>query len=107
MKKLNMKLNILMTFHSQTDNQSEILNQILEQYLQTFYNYHQDDWLELLPFVKFSYNNSINVSMKMTPFYASYGQHPCSVWLSDTQEKCIPSPAMLGSFSALAFFGIP
>src|SRR5947207_14516014 len=27
--------------------------------------------------------------MKMTPFYASYGQCLRSVWLSDTQEKCV------------------
>ena len=79
MKKLDVKLNILIAFHPQTDSQSEILNQILEQYLQTFCNYHQDDWLELLPFAEFSYNNSTNASMKMTPFYASYGQHPHSV----------------------------
>ena len=73
MKKLNMKLNMSTAFHPQTDGQSEILNQILEQYLQTFCNYHQDNWLELLPFTEFSYNNSTNASMKMTPFYAGYG----------------------------------
>ena len=27
--------------------------------------------------------------MKMTPFYASYGQHSHLVWPSDTQEKCV------------------
>ena len=89
MKKLDVKLNMSTAFHPQTDGQSEILNQILEQYLRTFCNYHQDDWLELLPFAKFSYNNSTNASMKMTLFYASYGQHPRSVWLSDIQEKCV------------------
>ena len=89
MKKLDVKLNMSTAFHSQTDGQSEILNQILEQYLWTFCNYHQDDWLELLPFAEFSYNNSTNVSTKMTLFYASYGQHSRSVWPSDTQEKYV------------------
>ena len=89
MKKLDVKLNMSTAFHPQTDGQSEILNQILEQYLRTFCNYHQDDWLELLPFAEFSYNNSTNASTKMTPFYAGYGQHPRSVWPSDTQEKCV------------------
>src|SRR5947199_9896102 len=56
MKKLDVKLNMSTAFHPQTDGQSEILNQILEQYLRTFCNYHQDDWLELLPFAEFSYN---------------------------------------------------
>ena len=89
MKKLDVKLNMSTAFHPQTDGQSEILNQILEQYLRIFCNYHQDDWVELLPFAEFSYNNSTNASTKMTPFYAGYGQHPRSVWPSDTQEKCV------------------
>src|SRR5947207_11098235 len=89
MKKLDLKLNMSMAFYPQTDGQSEILNQILKQYLRTFCNYHQDDWLELLLFAEFSYNNSTNVPTKMTLFYASYGQHPHSVWSSDTQEKCV------------------
>ena len=79
MKKLNVKLNMSTAFHPQTDSQSEILNQILKQYLWTFCNYHQDDWLELFLFAEFSYNNSINTSMKMTLFYADYEQHPLSV----------------------------
>ncbi len=86
---MDVKLNMLTAFHPQTNSQSEILNQILEQYLRTFCNYHQDDWLELLPFAEFSYNNSTNAFMKMTLFYASYEQHSRSVWPSDTQEKCV------------------
>ena len=79
MKKLDMKLNMSTAFYPQTDGQSEILNQILKQYLWTFCNYHQDDWLELLLFAKFSYNNLTNISMKITLFYASYEQYPHSI----------------------------
>jgi hypothetical protein len=88
MKKLDIKLNMSIAFHPQTDGQSEILNQILEQYLWIFCGFHQDDWVELLPFAEFSYNNSENVSTRMTPFYAVYGQHPHSMWPT-VQEKCI------------------
>jgi hypothetical protein len=88
MRKLDVKLNMSTAFHPQTDGQSEILNQILEQYLRIFCSYHQDNWVELLPFAEFSYNNSENASTKVTPFYAVYGQHPRSIWPS-TQEKCI------------------
>src|SRR5437762_1515114 len=88
MKKLNVHLNMSTAFHPQTDGQSEALNQVLEQYLRIFCTYHQDDWVELLPFAEFSYNNSVNTSTKMTPFYAVYGQHPRSVWPS-IQEKCV------------------
>ena len=73
MKKLDIRPNISTAFHPQTDGQSEALNQVLEQYLWIFCSYHQDDWVDLLPFAEFSYNNSVNMSMKMTPFYAEYG----------------------------------
>ena len=91
MKKLDVKLNMSTAFHPQTDSQSEILNQILEQYLRIFCMYHQDDWVDLLPFAEFSYNNLLNTSTKMTPFFIVYGEHPHSIWptASETQEKCI------------------
>src|SRR5436305_11747149 len=88
MKKLDIHLNMSTAFHPQTDSQSEALNLVLEQYLWIFCTYHQDDWVELLPFAEFSYNNSVSTSTKMTPFYAIYGQHSHSVWLS-IQEKCV------------------
>src|SRR5207248_10176583 len=88
MKKLDIHLNMSITFHPQTDSQSEALNQVLEQYLQIFCIYHQDDWVKLLPFAEFSYNNSVNTSTKMILFYAIYGQHPHSVWPS-IQEKYV------------------
>ena len=91
MKKLDVKLNMSTAFHPQTDGQSEILNQILEQYLRIFCMYHQDDWVDLLPFAEFSYNNLLNTSTKMTPFFIVYGEYSHSVWptVLETQEKCI------------------
>src|SRR6266480_6873095 len=88
MKKLDVHLNMSIAFHPQTDSQSEALNQVLEQYLWIFCTYHQDDWVKLLPFAEFLYNNFISTSTKMIPFYAIYGQHPRSVWPS-IQEKCV------------------
>src|SRR2546429_3772255 len=88
MKKLDIHPNISTAFHPQTDGQSEALNQVLEQYLRIFCLYHQDDWVDLLPFAEFSYNNSVNMSMKMTSFYAQYGLHPRSIWPS-IQDKCV------------------
>ena len=48
----------------------------MEQYLRCFLSYHQDDWADILHFAKFSYNNSIHASTKVTPFYAYTGCHP-------------------------------
>src|SRR5882724_12515833 len=50
-------------------------NQILEQYLQVYINYQQDDWVNLLPLAEFAYNMSHSVTM-VTPFFANKGFHP-------------------------------
>jgi len=39
--------------HLQTDPQTEIQNQAMEQYLRVFGNYKQDNWVELLPLAEF------------------------------------------------------
>lgn len=43
------------TFHPQTNEQTERVNQVLEQFIWTK---HQDDWVDLLPLAKFAYNNA-------------------------------------------------
>ena len=48
-----------LSYHPQTDSQTEWINQEAEQYLQLFVNYWQDDWAEWLPLAKFSYNDKI------------------------------------------------
>ena len=52
------------------------MNQTLEQHLQIFCSYQQNDWADLLPLAEFAYNNAQNASTKMSPFYANYGYHP-------------------------------
>jgi hypothetical protein len=63
-------------FHPQTDGQTERQNQTMEQYLQAFCNYEQDNWVELLPLAEFAYNNSVHASTRMTPFWAVYHRNP-------------------------------
>ncbi|MBW0534486.1 hypothetical protein O181_074201 [Austropuccinia psidii MF-1] len=63
-------------FHPQTDEQTERLNQILEQYLQIYFSYHQDDRHTWLPLAEFSYNNAKNSSTKQSPFFTIYGGNP-------------------------------
>jgi hypothetical protein len=48
---------------------------MLEQYLWIFGNYHQDNWLELLPLTEFAYNNTPNVTTGVSPFFANKGYH--------------------------------
>ena len=59
--------------HPQTDDQTERVNAILEQYLRCFINERQNNWVDLLPFAEFIYSNSIQQSINKTPFFANYG----------------------------------
>ena len=63
-------------YHPQTDGLTERTNQMLETYLQAFCSYQQTDWVDYLPLVEFSFNNSINSSTQQTPFFANLGYHP-------------------------------
>src|SRR3979490_2306667 len=65
-------------YHPQTDGQTERINQEVEQYLRIFINYHQDDWNTWLPCAEFAYNNRVQTSINVSPFFINYGQHPYS-----------------------------
>ena len=48
---------------------------MLEQYLQAYITYQQDDWVEWLPLAKFAYNNSWQSTTGELPFYLLMGQN--------------------------------
>ena len=50
------------------------MNQILEDMLQACVLKYGSDWEKSLPHVVFSYNNSYQASLKMSPFEALYGR---------------------------------
>ena len=51
----------------------------MEQYLQIYYNYHQDNWSQLLPLARFIYNNTKNTSTGISRFYANYGYYSWAI----------------------------
>jgi len=55
-------------FHPQTDGQTERTNAILEQYLEAYINYQQDDWCGDLPLGECAYNNGYQETSKNTLF---------------------------------------
>ena len=63
-------------YHSQTDGQTERINQELEQYLRVFIDHRQEQWPDWLGTAEFVYNNKIHVATKISPFKANYGQDP-------------------------------
>ena len=71
-----MCLHFMSGYHLEGDGQMEWANQVLEQYLQIYTNYQQDNWAELLPLAEFAYNNATNATMGVSPFFANKGYHP-------------------------------
>jgi len=55
---LGMKLIFNMTYHPDTNGQTEITNEILEDMLRMYVMYKKQCWEEFLPIVKFTYNNN-------------------------------------------------
>src|SRR5258708_25316004 len=74
-KLLWMRLHFTSGYHPEGDGQTEHANQVLAQNLQTYTNYQQDDWAMLLPMAEFAYNNAMNVTMGVSPFFVNKGYH--------------------------------
>jgi hypothetical protein len=62
---LGIELAATTAYHPQGNGQMERVNQELKQYLCLFINQRQDDWLGLLPFAEFQYNNHIQWLKKL------------------------------------------
>src|SRR6266436_1472420 len=74
-KLLRMRLHFTLGYHPEGDRQTECANQVLEQYLQGYTNYQQDDWVTLLLMAEFTYNNATNATTGVSPFFTNKGYH--------------------------------
>ncbi|GJY66728.1 putative reverse transcriptase domain-containing protein [Tanacetum coccineum] len=73
-KALGTNLDMSTAYHPQTDGQSERTIQTLEDMLRACAIDFGKGWVNHLPLVEFSYNNSYHASIKAAPFEALYGQ---------------------------------
>ncbi|GJY37954.1 putative reverse transcriptase domain-containing protein [Tanacetum coccineum] len=71
---LGTQLDMSMTYHPETDGQSERTIQTLEDMLRAYVIDFGKGWERHLPLVEFSYNNSYHASIKAAPFEALYGR---------------------------------
>ena len=71
---MDTKLNFSLAYHPRTDGQTKRTNQVLEDMLRACALKHGGSWDKNLPYVEFSYNNSYQASLKMSPFEALYGR---------------------------------
>jgi hypothetical protein len=90
------KLDFSSAYHPQTDGQTERVNQIMEDMLRACVLTYGKDWEQSLPYAEFSYNNSYQASLGMSPFEALYGRK-CKtplMWL-EVGERALVGPALI------------
>jgi len=71
-KMLEVETKLFLLFYSQTDSQTERMNQELEQYLWFFIDYRHKDWPQWLAIAKFTVNNKTCSVTKISLFMANY-----------------------------------
>jgi transposase InsO family protein len=71
---MDTKLNFSSVYHPQIDGQTERVNQILEDMLRACALKDKKRWDKCLLYAEFSYNNSYQESLKMSPFEVLYGR---------------------------------
>jgi transposase InsO family protein len=73
---LGIKLKLSTAYHPQTDGQTEIANQYLDQRLRPFVNYFQDNWAELLPIMDYAQATLPHDSTGYAPIQLEMGYLP-------------------------------
>ena len=89
-------LSINTAFHPQSQGQVERVNQVLEDMLRSCVISFGKKWEESHPYAEFSYNNSYQASLKMSPFEVLYGRK-CRTPLnwSETGERPLFGPDII------------
>ena len=65
-RQLRLSHKLSTVYHSQMNEQTEWMNQVIEQYLREYMNYQQTNWVLLLSVAQLIYNTSINVITEQT-----------------------------------------
>ncbi|GKA30818.1 putative reverse transcriptase domain-containing protein [Tanacetum coccineum] len=93
---LGTNLDMSTAYHPQIDGQSERKIQTLKDMLRACVINFRKDWVNHLPLVEFSYNNSYHASIKAAPFEALYGRKCCSpVCWTEVGEAQILGPELI------------
>jgi hypothetical protein len=73
---LGTKLKLSTAYHPQTDGQTEIMNQYIDQRLRPYIAYYQDDWDEYLPMIDYAQLTLPHSSIGMSPYELLNGRLP-------------------------------
>ncbi|CAM8935244.1 unnamed protein product [Rhodiola kirilowii] len=63
-------------YHPQSDGQTEVINQVLEDYLRCYMAEVQHRWVDYLPWAEFHYNSAKHSGLGSSPFEVVYGRAP-------------------------------
>jgi len=85
---------MLTAYHSQTNEQSEQMNQTVEMYLRHYVNRNQNNWVQLLLTAQFAYNNTQNKTTEETSFWVNY-EYNLKVWQELWTHKSQSQKAIL------------
>jgi hypothetical protein len=77
--KLGTKLLFSTTYHSQIDDQTEVVNMTLSTMLMVVLKKNIKMWEECLPHIEFAYNRSLHSTTKMCPFEIVYDLLPLAL----------------------------
>jgi len=55
----------------------------MEEYLQLYVNYQQDNWCQWLPMAEFMGNNHASATTGTSPVFANYSYDPCLDFLDE------------------------
>ena len=75
-KLTGVKQKLSTAYHPQTDGNTEVLNQYIDQRLRPFVNYFQDNWSDLLPAMDFAQATLTHTSTGFSPFELEFGYRP-------------------------------
>jgi transposase InsO family protein len=93
---MDTKLNFSSAYHPQIDGQTERVNQILEDMLRACALKDEKSWDKSLSYAEFSYNNSYQESLKMSPFEVLYGRMcRTPLFWNETGENQVFGPEVL------------
>jgi hypothetical protein len=82
------------SYHPQTDDQTERLNQTMETYLHCFVNVCPLKWSQWLSLAKYWYNTSYHSVIGCSPFQALYGYEPRHFGVTAENVVAVPNLSM-------------
>ncbi|WVZ24535.1 hypothetical protein V8G54_003079 [Vigna mungo] len=73
------KLRMSTAYHPQSDEQTEVANKVLQQYLRCFVQHRPSLWGKFLAWAEWSFNTTINASTGLSPFEVMFRRKPPAI----------------------------